>query len=195
MKKEKIAENNEVGAVKKVRERYLAGVIGALLVTLAGCVAWFLLQQINIVSGWVGLLTATLSIKAYAKLGRKESVKGTLTAAFISLVGIVAIWYFCIAFDIHKVYKEAFESGNSVYTLTFEECLMSVWTFLTKGEFIDGATVDGAAESIKDYWIGFALGVGFWALGSFGLIGQAFKNRKQAKLAAKAQPAAQESAE
>jgi len=192
MKKDKKNQNdNAVIEVKKVRENYIAGVIGAILATLVGCVAWFLLQQINIVSGWVGLITAMLAIKAYAKFGRKESVKGTLTAALISLAGIVGIWYVCIALDINKVYKEAFESGNSIYTLTFEECLMSVWTFVTKGEFIDGATIDNAAEAMKDYWIGFALGVGFWALGSFGLIGQAFKNRKQAKLAAKADSASE----
>ncbi|MBO5767302.1 MAG: hypothetical protein J6R49_02135, partial [Clostridia bacterium] len=56
------------------QENVLAGIVGALLFSLAGGIVWFLLYQIGFLAAISGIIGVVCAIKGYAIFGKRESV-------------------------------------------------------------------------------------------------------------------------
>ncbi len=162
----------------EVKERYLPGLIGAFIFSLAGGAAWYLLYQFGYLAGLSGVIGILCAVKGYKVFGKKESVKGVVSAVIISTVVIVLAWYLCIATDIAKAYDEWYKSGEVYYQLTPMEYVKSAWTFLTKLEFVDGASVYDAESTRAGYFGDLAIGLILCVVCSFSAVKVAIKNAK-----------------
>lgn len=162
----------------EVEERYLPGLIGAFIFSLVGGAVWYLLYQFGYLAGLSGVIGVLCAVKGYKVFGKKESVKGVVSAVIISTVVIVLAWYLCIVTDIAKAYEGWYESGENYYTLTPIEYIQSAWTFLTKLEFIDGASVYDAESTRVGYFGDLAIGLVLCIVCSFSAVKLAIKNAK-----------------
>ncbi|MBO5914066.1 MAG: hypothetical protein J6Q72_01845, partial [Clostridia bacterium] len=102
-------------------ENVLAGIVGALLFSLAGGIVWFLLYQIGFLAAISGIIGVVCAIKGYAIFGKRESVKGVIISTVLAFLVIVAAWYLCLSYDVYKAYQDWFANGEVDFTLTFAE--------------------------------------------------------------------------
>ena len=171
--------NNFVDAKSsEIKENVLAGIVGAFLFSLAGAVVYFLLNLIGYVASISGLIGAVCAVKGYALFAKKESKKGIVISAIVSLLVMVLAWYLCLAYDIYDAYKIWFEAGEIDFSLTFFESVRSVPVFLEDPEI-------SAA-----YFGNLGLGLLFCLLGCASFVINKLKNaKKQPVYAAAEQPA------
>lgn len=151
-------------------ENVIAGIVGALLFSLVGGIAWFLLYQVGIIAAVSGLIGVILAIKGYSLFAKKESIKGIIIASVIALLVIGLAWYICLGKDIYDVYQEWFKEKEIDYTLTFSESLKAVPLFLEDPEV--------GPECYKD----LAFGLIFALIGSIGTVITSVKKVKNRKL-------------
>ena len=171
--------NNFVEAKSsEIKENVLAGIVGAFLFSLAGAVVYFLLNLIGYVASISGLVGAVCAVKGYALFAKKESKKGIVISAIVSLLVMVLAWYLCLAYDIYDAYKIWFEAGEIDFSLTFFESVRSVPVFLEDPEI--SAT----------YFGNLGLGLLFCLLGCASFVINKLKNaKKQPVYVAAEQPA------
>lgn len=87
----------------------LAGVVGAFLFSIIGGVLYFVIYQIGVIAGIIGLVTFVLANYGYGLLARtknKASVAGLISAIVATLVMIFLSEYFCLSYEIFKIYKD-----------------------------------------------------------------------------------------
>ncbi len=155
------------------RENVFAGIIGALLFSLAGGIIWFVLWQIGIIAGISGIIGVICAIKGYSVFAKKESIKGIVISIIATVVVMVIAWYFCLSMDVYDAYKEWYAEGYIDYTITFGEAVRGAYVYLEEPEI-------GPAY-IKDLVIGLA----FCIIGGVGYVMSAVKRVKAEKEFAK----------
>ena len=155
--------------IPKTKENVLAGSVGAFLFSLAGAVIYFLLNMIGYVASISGLVGAVCAVKGYALFSKKESKKGIIIAAIVSLLVMVFAWYLCVGYDIYDAYKMGFEMGEVDFTLTFLEAVRAIPVFL------DDPEIAGTC------YRNLALGMFFCLLGCASFVINKFRNANQKK--------------
>lgn len=148
-------------------ENIIAGIVGALLFSLAGGVIYFALYEFGFICSIAGLVGVVLAIKGYSLFAKKESKKGVIIASIISLAVIAAAWYLSIAFDIWRSYDEAFEEGIVDFRLSFPEAVQVVPQFLQDPEI--------GPQLLKD----LAMTILFTLIGSVSTIINTIRNLKK----------------
>lgn len=127
--------NNAVNIkTPEIKENVIAGIVGAFLFSLAGAIVYFLLNLIGYIASASGLIGAVCAVKGYAIFSKKESKKGIIISAIISLLVMVLAWYLCLAYDIFDVYKTSFDAGEIDFSLTFSASVRLVPVFLEDPE-------------------------------------------------------------
>ncbi len=167
--------------VKEKKERFLLGVVGALLFSLAGGVAWYLLYQMDFIAALSGIIGIICALKGYKLFAGKESIKGVVVSVIACIIVMVAAWYLCIATDIFNAYKEWKASGETWYTLTFAECIDSAGLFLKNLEFADGNSVMNPEKVRGEYFGNLGLGMLFCVIGGFAAVRDAVARVKANK--------------
>lgn len=136
----------------------LLGIIGALIGTVIGGASIVLFEQLGFISAFSGLIIAFCTLKGYEFLGKKLS----LTGIIISIVLMLITPYFADRIDWAIEIVQAFPEEN----IAFIDAFFSV-PALVSDEAVRG-----------DYITNLLMLYGFTALGAFGTIFNAFKNRK-----------------
>lgn len=139
-------------------ENVFAGIVGALLFSLAGGIIWFVLYQIGILAAISGIIGVVCAIKGYSIFGKRESTKGIVISTIMAFLVIVLAWYVCLSYDVYLAYQEWYANGEIDYTLTFFESVSNAYVFLTDGEI--------ALAYLKDLGIGLV----FCVVGAFGYV-------------------------
>ncbi|MBO5766893.1 MAG: hypothetical protein J6R45_01845 [Clostridia bacterium] len=148
-------------------ENVLAGIVGALLFSLAGGIVWFLLYQIGFLAAISGIIGVVCAIKGYAIFGKRESVKGVIISTVLAFLVIVAAWYLCLSYDVYNAYQDWFANGEVDFTLTFAESVRAGYLFLVEDTEI-------AIAYLKDLGIGLI----FCVVGAFGYVKAAIGKAK-----------------
>ena len=149
------------------QENVLAGIVGALLFSLAGGIVWFLLYQIGFLAAISGIIGVVCAIKGYAIFGKRESVKGVIISTVLAFLVIVAAWYLCLSYDVYNAYQDWFANGEVDFTLTFAESVRAGYLFLVEDTEI-------AIAYLKDLGIGLI----FCVVGAFGYVKAAIGKAK-----------------
>ena len=118
----------------EVKENVIAGIVGAFLFSLAGAAVYVLLNMVGYIASISGLVGAVCAVKGYSVFSKKESKKGIVIAAIISVLVIVLAWYFCMAYDLYDAYKSFYEAGETDFYYTFGEAVQVAPLFLTEPE-------------------------------------------------------------
>lgn len=118
----------------EVKENIVAGIVGAFLFALAGGVIYFLLHLVGFIASISGLVGAVCAVKGYAVFARKETKKGIVIGAVMSLLVIVIAWYFCLAYDIYDAYMAFYEAGEIDFYYTLIESVQVAPFFLADPE-------------------------------------------------------------
>lgn len=150
-------------------ENVLAGIVGALLFSLAGGIVWFIFWQVGVISAISGLVGVFCAIKGYSIFAKKESIKGLVIAIIFSVAVIVLAWYLCIVTDIYNAYQEWYAEGYIDYTITFSEAVGEVSYWLS----------DETVSS--EYISNLVVGLLFCVIGGIGLVIKSVKRVKAAK--------------
>lgn len=117
-------------------ENILAGVVGAFLFSLIGGVLYFIIYQLGYIAGICGLVMFVLANFGYGLFsGRKNSKKGIIASAIMTLIVIVLSEMFCLSFEIFTVFKDS-------YQITIFDAMRSLPEFLKESEI--------KADVIKD---------------------------------------------
>ena len=148
-------------------ENVLAGIVGALLFSLAGGIVWFLLYQIGFLAAISGIIGVVCAIKGYTIFGKRESVKGVIISTVLAFLVIVAAWYLCLSYDVYNAYQDWFANGEVDFTLTFAESVRAGYLFLVEDTEI-------AIAYLKDLGIGLI----FCVVGAFGYVKAAIGKAK-----------------
>lgn len=117
-------------------ENILAGVVGAFLFSLIGGVLYFIIYQLGYIAGICGLVMFVLANFGYGLFsGRKNSKKGIIASAIMTLIVIVLSEMFCISYEIFSALKDT-------YQITIFDAMRSLPEFLKEPEI--------KADVIKD---------------------------------------------
>ena len=138
----------------EINENIVAGIVGAFLFSLAGAAVYFGLHLIGYIASVSGLIGAVCAFKGYTIFSKKETKKGLIISAVISLLVIVIAWFFCLSYDIYDFYKISFEAGELVFSVSFADSIRLAPVFLKD------------PEVSKAYFGDLALGLFFCLLGS-----------------------------
>lgn len=98
-------------AVNPVNENLLLGILGALLFSLIGAVLYFAIYQIGVIAAVCGLAIFLLANFGYVKFSKSGTIttKGIIVSAVITLLMIFVSEYFCLSFEIYKVYRNDYD--------------------------------------------------------------------------------------
>lgn len=153
------------------RENVLAGVVGALLFSLAGGIAWVLLDRIGFIAGISGLIGVVCAMTGYSIFGGKLSKKGIIISVIIAVLVLILAWYCCIALDLSKASKELYSTGDMPQKLSFFESFRIAHLFLAD------------KEVRTPYLVNLIIGLVLAAIGSISYIISYFKQVKQEQTA------------
>lgn len=152
--------------VEQKKEKVFAGILGALLFSLAGGIVWFLLYQVGFLAAISGIVGVFCAIKGYGIFGKRESVKGVIISTVMAFIVIVIAWYLCIGYDIYSAYQEWFAAGDIDFTVSFFDAIGEVPLFFEDSEL--------ATAYLKDLGIGLL----FCVIGAFGYVKAAIGKAK-----------------
>lgn len=93
------------------KENVALGILGALLLSLVGAVLYFAVYQIGVIAAVCGLAIFLLANFGYVKFSKAGmlTTKGIIVSAIITLLMIFFAEYFCLSFEIYKVYKTDYD--------------------------------------------------------------------------------------
>lgn len=154
---EPLAEPIIEGVTDIAHENPALGILGAVLFSLIGIAAYFILYQLNFIAGICGFIIFSLALLGYSKLsGRKNSKKGVIIAVIVTLIAIFAAEFFCITYEIFKEFE-----------VSFIEAIRLTFPVIVLPEILPSV--------IRDLLIAYGLS----ALASFTAIRSAFANAKK----------------
>jgi len=165
------------------QERVVPGILGAVLFSLAGGVAWFLLWQAGIVAGLSGCIGVICAIKGYEIFSKGSSIKGVVIASVAAIAVIVLAWYLCIGYDYYLTMEEL-AAENPLYfeAIPLSDCLFNGF------EFFDFCDKLDLPEIRTEYLGDLAFGLIFTVIAAIGYVVSAVKNAKFAKTNVPAAP-------
>lgn len=138
----------------EINENIVAGIVGAFLFSLAGAAVYFGLHLIGYIASVSGLIGAVCAFKGYTIFSKKETKKGLIISAVVSLLVIVIAWFFCLSYDIYDFYKISLEAGEIDVSVSFADSIRLAPVFLEDPDIS------------KAYFGDLALGLFFCLLGS-----------------------------
>ena len=138
-----------------------AGVVGALLFSLAGVALWVLVNRLGYVAAICGLVLMVCAFKGYEKFGKKIDMAGIVVCVLVAIFMGLVSQYICIGMDIYEVFGPEFD-------ITIIDALRSVPSFL----------LDPELDLVSAYAPDLILGYVFMALGSFSFIRNAIAAQK-----------------
>ena len=142
--------------IQEKQENLALGILGALLGGILGGAAIVLIGQLGIISALSGVVLAFCTLKGYELLGKKLSKQGII----VCLVVMLIVPYFADRISWTLVIMEELQ-------LQFGDAFKYVHDVVE--EF----------ELQADYWKDLLFIYGFTALGAFGIVKQAFKQKKE----------------
>lgn len=142
--------------IQEKQENLALGILGALLGGVLGGAAIVLIGQMGVISAISGVVLAFCTLKGYELLGGKLSKQGIIVCLVVMLiVPYVAdriSWTLVIVEELQLQFGDAFKYVHDVVE-----------------EF----------ELQADYWKDLLFIYAFTALGAFGIVKQAFKQKKE----------------
>ena len=151
------------GEMPQRRENVVAGIVGAFLFSLAGAVIYFVLHLVGYIASISGLIGAVCAVKGYSLFAKKESKKGVIIAAVISLLVIVLAWYLCMSYDIYDACKVWYETGEIDVSVSFIDAVRVTPEFLQEEPEIAGEYLGDLGVSAL-FWL---IGCGSYLFGKF----------------------------
>ena len=142
--------------IQEKQEDLALGILGALLGGILGGAAIVLIGQLGMISALSGVVLAFCTLKGYELLGKKLSKQGII----VCLVVMLIVPYFADRISWTLVIMEELQ-------LQFGDAFKYVHDVVE--EF----------ELQADYWKDLLFIYGFTALGAFGIVKQAFKQKKE----------------
>lgn len=127
----RILEEHEIAEQK---ENVVAGIVGAMIFSLAGGVLWFVLSQVGFysaISGVVGVVCANIGYRLFAK---GESLKGVIISVIAAIAAMIIAWYLCLSLDCYNAFKDWYANGEIDYTITFAQAVRGAYLFLSEPE-------------------------------------------------------------
>lgn len=159
----RILEEHEVVEQK---ENVVAGIVGALIFSLAGGVLWFVLFQFgwfSAISGVVGVVCANIGYRLFA---RGESLKGVIISIIAAVVSIILAWYMCLSLDCYNAFQDWYANGEIDYKITFAQAVRGSYAFLAEPEIA------------RPYFTDLAIGLVLCAVGAFRFVANSIKRYK-----------------
>ena len=98
----------------QVKERKLAGIVGALICALAGGALWIIFSSWGIFVAVIGFACIMLALTGYKTFAGKQSKFGVISSLSVSFVVMLAAWYAALSWEVYIEYLEAFEQGETV---------------------------------------------------------------------------------
>ncbi len=86
----------------------IAGIFGALLLSLVGVALYFIVYQIGFIAGICGLvifLLAKFGYGLFAKPSNKNSIIAIVVSIITMVIMIFVAEYLCLAYEIYEIYK------------------------------------------------------------------------------------------
>jgi hypothetical protein len=156
-----LVENNQSGSVpEQAKENFIAGLVGAVLFSLAGVVIWFIIYQLGYIAGIAGIVTIVCAHKGYEIFGKVLSLKGLIAGIVVAVAMIYVAEYICLGYDVYVAFKEE-------YAISIFDALRSVPDFLLE-------------EPVRDaFFTDLMYGYGFSLLGILGSSIGKYKNRNR----------------
>ena len=142
--------------IQEKQENLALGILGALLGGILGGAAVVLIGQLGMISAISGVVLAFCALKGYELLGKKLSKQGII----VCLVVMLIVPYFADRISWTLVIMEELQ-------LQFGDAFKYVHDVVE--EF----------ELQADYWKDLLFIYAFTALGAFGIVKQAFKQKKE----------------
>ena len=142
--------------IQEKQENLALGILGALLGGILGGAAIVLIGQLGMISAISGVVLAFCTLKGYELLGKKLSKQGII----VCLVVMLIVPYFADRISWTLVIMEELQ-------LQFGDAFKYVHDVVE--EF----------ELQADYWKDLLFIYAFTALGAFGIVKQAFKQKKE----------------
>lgn len=93
-------------ATKARKSNFLAGLVGAVLGALIGCVAWVLIYQLGYIAAIAGLIMAVCAMKGYELLGGHLDRKGVIASIVILIAGVYFANKIAWSWDAYAALKE-----------------------------------------------------------------------------------------
>lgn len=153
IEQETLVTRDEVSAQSS---NLFAGLVGALIGSLAGVAVWLLLDQLGFIAGISGALMAIGAMWLYAKLGGCLDKKGVICCIIVVAVMVFAANYLAYGIAYFKVLKP--------YGYTFGDCFKYQFQFLKMDEIVGG------------YIINLIIGYGLTAVACVPRFAQAMKS-------------------
>lgn len=141
--------------IKAQKSNFAAGLIGAFLGSLIGCVLWILIYKLGYIAGIAGAVTAICAMKGYEMLGGHLDKKGVIGSVIIMLISIFLANKIAWSWEAYDALKE--------YGYTFFDC------FRVLGDILSESGLTGS------YYGDLAIGYLLTIVCSFRNIKTAFK--------------------
>ena len=142
--------------IQEKQENLALGILGALLGGILGGAAIVLIGQLGMISAISGVVLAFCTLKGYELLGKKLSKQGIIVCLAVMLIvpyfADRISWTLVIMEELQLQFGDAFKYVHDVVE-----------------EF----------ELQADYWKDLLFIYAFTALGAFGIVKQAFKQKKE----------------
>ena len=149
-------------AILSNKSKLIPGIVGALLGSLIGCLAYFLIWQLGFVSAFAGLITAVCAFKGYEMLGKTLDKKGVIVCVIVIIFAVFFSNKLVWAYTIYSELK-SYPDFND-YNINFFDC------FRVTGDLVKEAGLTG------EYVGNIVMSLFMTALGSFGSIVGALKS-------------------
>ena len=141
-------KTNEI--ITEQNENVLAGTIGAFLFALVGGVIWYIFYQMGFILGLSGMVGVICAVRGYSFFAKKESKKGIVIAAIMTVLVIIISWYLCLATDVLAAHEDWLANGEitPLEMPTFFECVRFSYVYLFDAEVAAGYLKDLAVGLI-----------------------------------------------
>lgn len=137
-----------------------AGVVGALLFSLAGVALWVLVNRLGYIAAICGLVLVVCAFKGYEIFGKKIDMPAIVICLLVAVFMGLVSQYICIGMDIYEAFEE--------YGVSMLDALRSVPQFI----------FDPELELLAAYAPDLIISYVFMALGSFSFIRNAIAAQK-----------------
>lgn len=135
-----------------------AGIVGAILFSLAGVALWVLVNRLGYIAAICGLVLMVCAFKGYEKFSKKLDMPGIIACIVVAVFMGLVSQFICITLDAYEIFSE--------YGLTLLECAEMVPYLLAEPELLSAYLPD------------LLLGYLFMAIGSFSFVRNAIAAQK-----------------
>ncbi len=148
--------------IQEKQENLALGILGALLGGILGGASIVLIGQMNMISAISGVVLAFCTLKGYELLGKKLSKQGILVCLVVMLI---------VPYVADRI------NWALAFVKQSEEILGFQLQFGDAFKYVHDVVEEFELQA--DYWKDLLFIYGFTALGAFGIVKQAFKQKKE----------------